>query len=124
MTARWRVQGRTGKLDIDYQVLHDAFFKHQSKPELSHLGDLYYEGKEFEAMVRAPAPAVSVRPFALSCFAWQGRRRLQSYVQTCASLTVCVPAVLAGEEREARHSERGAAGGPGHGARRAAALAH
>lgn len=48
------LQGRTGKLDIDYQVLHDAFFKYQTKPELTALGDLYYEGKEFEAMVRPP----------------------------------------------------------------------
>lgn len=41
-----------GKLDIDYQVLHDAFFKYQTKPNLSGLGELYYEGKEFEARVR------------------------------------------------------------------------
>jgi splicing factor 3B subunit 2 len=31
------------------QVLHDAFFKHQTKPKLTNIGDLYYEGKEFEA---------------------------------------------------------------------------
>lgn len=31
------------------QVLHDAFFKHQTKPPLTNPGDLYYEGKEFEA---------------------------------------------------------------------------
>ena len=31
------------------QVLHDAFFKHQTKPPLTSPGDLYYEGKEFEA---------------------------------------------------------------------------
>ncbi len=43
-----------GKLDIDYQVLHDAFFKYQTKPHLSGLGELYYEGKEFEARVRLP----------------------------------------------------------------------
>jgi len=30
-------------------VLHDAFFKHQTKPPLTSPGDLYYEGKEFEA---------------------------------------------------------------------------
>lgn len=41
-----------GKLDIDYQVLHDAFFKFQTKPSLSVMGDLYYEGKEYEARVR------------------------------------------------------------------------
>ena len=37
------------------QVLHDAFFKHQTKPSLTPMGDLYYEGKEFEARVRACA---------------------------------------------------------------------
>ena len=52
------MQGRTGKLDIDYQVLHDAFFKYQTKPELTGLGDLYYEGKEFEAMVKNAKPGV------------------------------------------------------------------
>ena len=36
---------------LPFQVLHDAFFKHQSKPKLSGMGELYYEGKEFEAQV-------------------------------------------------------------------------
>lgn len=34
---------------LSFQVLHDAFFKHQTKPPLTSPGDLYYEGKEFEA---------------------------------------------------------------------------
>ncbi len=46
-----KMQPKMGKLDIDYQVLHDAFFKHQTKPSFSVMGDLYYEGKEFEAKV-------------------------------------------------------------------------
>ncbi|CAM9537240.1 unnamed protein product [Pylaiella littoralis] len=46
---RERVAPKMGKIDIDYQVLHDAFFKHQTKPPLTNPGDLYYEGKEFEA---------------------------------------------------------------------------
>lgn len=37
-----------GKIDIDYQVLYDAFFKHQTKPELTKLGELFYIGKEDE----------------------------------------------------------------------------
>ena len=45
---RERMQPKTGKIDIDYQVLHDAFFKYQTKPKLTRHGDLYYEGKEFE----------------------------------------------------------------------------
>ncbi|XP_057801081.1 uncharacterized protein LOC131016399 [Salvia miltiorrhiza] len=31
---RERMQPKMGKMDIDYQVLHDAFFKHQTKPKL------------------------------------------------------------------------------------------
>ncbi|KAI3862106.1 hypothetical protein MKW92_020586 [Papaver armeniacum] len=37
-----------GYMGIDYQVLHDAFFKYQTKPKLTSHGDLYHEGKEFE----------------------------------------------------------------------------
>ena len=32
-----------GKIDIDYQKLHDAFFKYQRKPKMTLHGDLYYE---------------------------------------------------------------------------------
>lgn len=46
--ARDKLQVKTGKIDIDYQVLHDAFFKYQTKPKVTGHGDLYYEGKEFE----------------------------------------------------------------------------
>ena len=58
--ARARVRPKAGRLDLDYQVLHDAFFVHQTKPPLAGYGDVYYEGKEFEA----PPPAVT--PGALS----------------------------------------------------------
>ena len=46
--ARERIRPKMGKIDIDYQVLHDAFFKYQTKPKLTNHGDLYYEGKEYE----------------------------------------------------------------------------
>ncbi|GMF41974.1 unnamed protein product [Phytophthora fragariaefolia] len=39
--ARERVQPKMGRVDIDYQVLHDAFFRFQTKPKLTQLGDLY-----------------------------------------------------------------------------------
>ncbi len=45
---RERVQGKLGKLDIDYAKLYDAFFRRQTKPELTRYGEVYYEGKEFE----------------------------------------------------------------------------
>ena len=32
-----------GKIDIDYQKLHDAFFRWQTKPRMCIHGDLYYE---------------------------------------------------------------------------------
>ncbi|VFQ89519.1 unnamed protein product [Cuscuta campestris] len=53
---RERMQPKVGKMDIDYQVLHDAFFKYQTKPKLTSLGDLYFEGKEFEAKLRDMKP--------------------------------------------------------------------
>lgn len=46
--TRERVQPKMGKLDIDYQKLHDAFFKFQTKPRLYRVGEVYYEGKEAE----------------------------------------------------------------------------
>lgn len=49
---RSRVAPKMGALDVDYRTLHDAFFKHQNKAsiqdKLTKIGDLYYEGKEFE----------------------------------------------------------------------------
>jgi splicing factor 3B subunit 2 len=45
---RDRARPKMGRIDIDYQVLHDAFFKLQTMPRLTRHGELYYEGKEFE----------------------------------------------------------------------------
>jgi len=53
-----RMQPKMGKIDIDYQVLHDAFFKFQTKPYLTRHGDVYYEGKEFEVSLREKRPGV------------------------------------------------------------------
>jgi splicing factor 3B subunit 2 len=53
---RERVQGKTGKLDIDYAKLYDAFFKFQTKPELTRYGEIYYEGKEYETNLRHLRP--------------------------------------------------------------------
>ncbi|KAK6461276.1 hypothetical protein DFJ63DRAFT_222071 [Scheffersomyces coipomensis] len=43
---RDKVQPKMGRLDIDYQRLHDAFFKYQNKPKLFGFGDVYFEGRE------------------------------------------------------------------------------
>ncbi|KAJ9067442.1 hypothetical protein DSO57_1039069 [Entomophthora muscae] len=52
--ARDRVQPRMGKLDIDYQRLHDAFFRFQTKPHITKHGELYYEGKDLKAALNIP----------------------------------------------------------------------
>jgi len=38
--TRERTQPKMGKLDIDYQKLHDAFFRYQTKPKLTIHGEL------------------------------------------------------------------------------------
>ncbi|CAB3397555.1 unnamed protein product [Caenorhabditis bovis] len=53
---RERTRPKLGKIDIDYQKLHDAFFKWQTKPPMTKMGELYYEGKEMEAMMRDKKP--------------------------------------------------------------------
>ena len=40
---REKVRPKMGKIDIDYQKLHDAFFRWQVKPKMTIHGDLYYE---------------------------------------------------------------------------------
>lgn len=62
---RERITGKVSKIDIDYQVLHDAFFKHQTKPKLTRFGDIYYEGKEFESSAKV-AGGQGFRPGVLS----------------------------------------------------------
>jgi splicing factor 3B subunit 2 len=55
---RERVQPKMNRLDMDYQKLHDAFFKFQTKPQLLQFGDLYYEGRELEDEKREYKPGV------------------------------------------------------------------
>ncbi|PWN20731.1 DUF382-domain-containing protein [Microstroma glucosiphilum] len=66
--TRERVQPKMGKLDVDYQKLHDAFFRFQTKPPLSLYGETYYEGKEYEQkfMERKPGDLSSELKEALS----------------------------------------------------------
>ena len=46
--TRERVRPKMGRIEIDYGILRDAFFIHQTKPKLTHFGEIYYEGKENE----------------------------------------------------------------------------
>jgi hypothetical protein len=49
---REKVRPKLGKIDIDYQKLHDAFFKWQTKPKMTQHGDLYYEGETWICLCR------------------------------------------------------------------------
>jgi len=53
---RERIQPKMGKIDIDYNILHDAFFKNQTRPDLSRHGEIYFEGKENEVSNRKFKP--------------------------------------------------------------------
>lgn len=44
---RARLNPKLGKMDVDYQKLHDAFFRSPIRVELTRHGELYYEGKEW-----------------------------------------------------------------------------
>ncbi|KAL2309017.1 LOW QUALITY PROTEIN: hypothetical protein Nmel_005195 [Mimus melanotis] len=48
---REKVRPKIGKIDIDYQKLHDAFFRWQTKPKLTIHG-----GKEFETRLKEKKP--------------------------------------------------------------------
>jgi splicing factor 3B subunit 2 len=45
---REKVRPKLGRVAVDYEILYDAFFKHQEPPPLSNHGELYYEGREHE----------------------------------------------------------------------------
>jgi splicing factor 3B subunit 2 len=53
---RERVQPKMGRLDVDYNKLYEAFFKFQTKPELTRFGEVYYEGKEYETNLKHLRP--------------------------------------------------------------------
>jgi splicing factor 3B subunit 2 len=53
---RAKMQPKMGKIDIDYQILHDAFFRYQTKPPMTEHGALYYEGREHEVKMTEKKP--------------------------------------------------------------------
>lgn len=64
-----------GKMELDYQKLHDAFFRWQTKPKMSIHGDIYYESKVVILVQYTPA---DLTLFYLFCnynfwflFAWK-----------------------------------------------------
>ncbi|KAJ7585791.1 hypothetical protein C8J56DRAFT_788387 [Mycena floridula] len=72
--TRERVQGKVGRGgEVDYQKLHDAFFKYCKPEKGSGFGEMYYEGKEFETQLKEKRPgdlspelveALSIPPLA------------------------------------------------------------
>lgn len=53
---RNKMRPKLGKINIDYEKLHDAFFRYQTKPKMTLHGDLYFEGKELEVSLRERKP--------------------------------------------------------------------
>ncbi|CEM37361.1 unnamed protein product [Vitrella brassicaformis CCMP3155] len=50
----------SNKINIDYQALQTAFFKlaTKDKPKMTRFGDLYFEGKEYEAKMKHFKPGI------------------------------------------------------------------
>jgi splicing factor 3B subunit 2 len=46
--AREKVRPKINKLNLNYEVMRDAFFKYQTKSKITCWGQIYFEGKEFE----------------------------------------------------------------------------
>ncbi|KAF7621795.1 hypothetical protein AFLA_012084 [Aspergillus flavus NRRL3357] len=64
---RERVQPKMGRLDIDYQKLYEAFFRFQTKPELTRYGEVYYEALNMPpAQDHSPPSGPSHGPKSLS----------------------------------------------------------
>lgn len=53
-----RMSAKTHKMDVDYQTLHDAFFKYQTKPKMTGFGEVYFEGKEYEVQLKEKRPGL------------------------------------------------------------------
>lgn len=56
--AKERAHPKLGRLDIDYQKLHDAFFRFQTRPNFSSHGDVYFQGREFDSGYKKKKPGV------------------------------------------------------------------
>ena len=93
--TRERVQPKLGRMDIDYQRLHDAFFRFQTKPPMTRFGETFFEGKDGGSRARHRRPgdlspalreALSIPPLAplpwLIAMQRHGRRPA---IPTCAS---------------------------------------
>eukprot|EP01054_Gregarina_sp_Poly1_P010189 Gregarina_sp_Poly_1__10188@NODE_700_length_6689_cov_270_629719_g528_i0_p2_GENE_NODE_700_length_6689_cov_270_629719_g528_i0NODE_700_length_6689_cov_270_629719_g528_i0_p2_ORF_typecomplete_len645_score138_27DUF382/PF04037_13/1_8e04DUF382/PF04037_13/4_3e03DUF382/PF04037_13/4_4e57PSP/PF04046_16/1_7e04PSP/PF04046_16/2_7e14DUF2967/PF11179_8/0_17Joubert/PF15392_6/1_8e02Joubert/PF15392_6/4_4e03Joubert/PF15392_6/0_11_NODE_700_length_6689_cov_270_629719_g528_i025314465 len=53
---REKSRPKSNRMHVDFQTLHDAFFKYATKPPMTKFGDIYYEGKEREEKTRTFKP--------------------------------------------------------------------
>ncbi len=74
---REKVRPKMGKIDIDYQKLHDAFFKWQIKPKLTIHGDLYYEVRLLPGVYDDTSWSVSNSRLVLVCQGKEFETRLK-----------------------------------------------
>lgn len=65
--GKQRMRPKMGRMDIDYNLMQEAFFKKQHKPSMTPLGDLYYEGAALTCLVRTERASCRVL--------WLSRRR-------------------------------------------------
>jgi len=56
--GRDRLQPKIHKLEINYEIMRDAFFKYQTKTKMSRWGEIYFEGKEFEFVEQCKQPGM------------------------------------------------------------------
>ena len=101
--TRERVKPKMGKIDIDYQVLHDAFFKYQTKPKMTDHGDLYYEGKEFEVCFLF-GPFRQLRELSSGQYERKTARSTVCGADGCAGDPEQRPSPMVGEHAALRHA--------------------
>lgn len=54
--AKDKVNPKIGKIEFKYKLLYEAFFLKQTKSKLTNVGEIYYEGKDFERSLKKFQP--------------------------------------------------------------------
>lgn len=69
---RARLNPKLGKMDLDYQILYEAFFVHQTPPKLTIHGDLYVE------IVSILRIIILINTFSFFCRYYEGKEHLDA----------------------------------------------
>lgn len=77
---RERVRPKLGRVELDYQVLHDAFFRHQTKPKMTVHGDMYVDSHSGTCWGSGQPAGFTLQASQLT------HRHMQSQI-TCLKLT-------------------------------------